>query len=344
MIFHPDTDLPGLCTADFGSHVSGCAFTPDGGRAAFALGDGAVAIYDAATGETQLVQAHSGAALCLAGAPQGFLTGGDDGRAVLTDPHGQARELAAFPGQWVEHVAASRSGTVLAAAVGRRAALLSPVGEAPSLFPELPSSIGGLAVSPDGRSLAASHYDGVTVYAPPRPGVAGHTLEGPGSNLTLVFSPDGSKMACATQEKSVRVYDLDQAAGYLLEGYPAKVRSLSFANDGRILWTGGEQAFVGWPVDASMDPGDREAVVFGAFEYGLLGAVAAHPAMGLVAGGFDGGVVFLGSLDRKGAAPLFVLEGRRVTCLVWSPDGRKLAGGTDAGGVFFMDLTAAPTR
>ncbi|MHC1710986.1 MAG: WD40 repeat domain-containing protein [Solidesulfovibrio sp.] len=338
MTFCPDAELPGLFNAEFKTHVSGCAFTPDGAAVGFALGDGTVAIFSPATAHTLLVEAHTGPSLCLAGAPQGFLSGGDDGRVVLTAPDGQARELAAFPGQWIEHVAASATGAVLAASLGKRLVLFCGDDLAASLLPELPSTVGGLAVSPDGRALAASHYDGVTVYSPPRPDAKGNTFDGPGSNLTLVFSSDGSKMACATQDKSVRVYDMDQAAGYMLEGYPSKVRCLSFAGDGNILWTGGEQAFVGWPVDAATDPSAREALVFGAFKHGLLGAVAAHPVLPLVAGGFDGGIIFLGSLDRKSVAPLLVVEGRRVTCLSWSPDGRWLAGGTDGGGAFFMNL------
>uniref|UniRef100_I2Q0N1 WD40 repeat-containing protein n=1 Tax=Desulfovibrio sp. U5L TaxID=596152 RepID=I2Q0N1_9BACT len=337
-VFTPDAELPGLSQADFGAHVSACAFSPDGETLALALGSGTVALFTPTTGETVLAKAHAGAALCLVGTPAGFVSGGDDGRVVLTGAGGVVRELAAEPGQWIEHVAASADGRVLAAACGKRVILFDSESLAPHFLPELPSTIGGLAASLDGRALAATHYDGVTVYAPPRPDGRGNVFDGPGSNLTLVFSPDGGKMACATQDKSVRVYDLDQAAGYLLEGYPSKVRSLSFAGDGNTLWTGGEQAFVGWPVDAATDPAAREALVFGQFEHGLLGAVAAHPALPLVAGGFDGGIIFLGSAERRAAAPLLALKNHRITCLAWSADGRRLSGGGDAGAAFFMDM------
>lgn len=338
MTFAPDAELSGLFKDDFGAYVAACAFAGDGETIAYALGDGRIALVDPETAETDFAAAHTGAVLSLAASPLGFLSGGDDGRVVLTTPETGARELAAFPGQWVEHVAACATGRVLAASVGKQVVLFTGDDLTPSLLPELPSTIAGLAASPDGRALAASHYDGVTVYAPPRPGAAGNRLDGPGSNLTLVFSPDGDKMGLATQDKSVRVYDLANSAGYLLEGYPSKVRCLSFSSDGNTLWTGGEQAFVGWPVDAETDPATREAVVFGAFEHGMLGTVAAHPVLPLVAGGFDGGVVFMGSLDRRGAAPLFALESHRVTCLTWSPDGRLLAGGSDGGPAFFLRL------
>ncbi|EFL51242.1 WD40 repeat, subgroup [Solidesulfovibrio fructosivorans JJ]] len=338
MSFMPDNELPGLHRADFGAYVAACAVSPDETVAAFALGDGRLALAAVATGGTTFAAAHSGGASCLAATPFGFVTGGDDGRIALTDLSGGTRELAAFPGQWIEHVAASRDGRVLAAACGKQVVLFDPETLAPSLLPPLPSAIGGLAVSPDGRTLAASHYDGVTVYAPPRPDCPGNTFDGPGSNLAVVFSRDGAKMACATQDKSVRVYDLDRAAGYLLEGYPAKVRCLEFSLEGDMLWTGGEQAFVAWPVDAAVDPAAREATVFGAFEHGLLGSLAVHPVLPLVAGGFDGGVVFLGSPERKVAAPLFAIANRRVTCIAWSPDGRRLVGAGDDGAAFYMDM------
>lgn len=338
MTFAPDAELPGLFMDNFKAYVAGCAFADDGETIAYALGDGRLALVDAETAETDFVAAHTGAVLCLAASPKGFLSGGDDGRVMLTTPETGTRELAAFPGQWVEHVAACTTGRILAATVGKQVVLFTGDDLTPNLLPELPSTIAGLAASPDGRALAASHYDGVTVYAPPRPGATGNRLDGPGSNLTLVFSPDGGKMGLATQDKSVRVYDLENSAGYLLEGYPAKVRCLSFSNDSNTLWTGGEQAFVGWPVGAEIDPATREALVFGAFEHGLLGTVAAHPVLPLVAGGFDGGVVFMGSVDRRAAAPLFALESHRVTCLAWSPDGRLLAGGSDGGPAFFLRL------
>ena len=338
MDFAPDNELPGLFRARLGAYVSACAVSPDGSVAAFALGDGKLVLFAPESGETTTVAAHDGAAQCLVAVPDGFVSGGDDGRVVLTDCAGAMRELAAFPGKWIEHAAASLDGRVLAVACGKQVVLFSPDTLAPTPLAPLPSSIGGLAASPDGRALAATHYGGVTVYAPPRPECPGNTFDGPGSNLLAVFSRDGAKMACATQEKSVRVYDMDQAAGYLLEGYPAKVRCLEFSVDGATLWTGGEQAFVGWPVAADGDPAAREATVFGAFEHGMLGALAVHPALPLVAGGFDGGVIFLGSPERKAAAPLFAIENRRVTSLVWSPDGRRLFGGGDDGAAFCMDM------
>jgi hypothetical protein len=57
----------------------------DGGQAAFALGDGAVAWEDGGR-----IQAHDGAVLAAVAHPagQGVVTGGDDGRACSPKFHG----------------------------------------------------------------------------------------------------------------------------------------------------------------------------------------------------------------------------------------------------------------
>lgn len=339
MPFVSDATLPGLLAARLESGCAGCRFSRDGAQVAFGLDSGDVILLSLASGQAVTRDIHDGPVTCLAAGVQGWITGGEDGRVIRLDPDGAALELAAFSDQPVTAVAAGADGGLLAAAAGNRLALLSPTGRPAVFLADAPSAVTALAVTDDGRALAAGYQDGLTVHAPPRQGLPGHVLEGAGDNLALAFSPDAGCLACATGDHTVRVYDLDRSAGAVLDGYPANVRGLSFAHDGSLLWTGGEQAFVGWPIGPLDEGTPRRAVVFGNF-LGLLGAVAAHPVMPLVAGGVDGGEVVIGSPARNGAARLTSVAGKRFTGLVWSPDGRHLAGCTDGGGAFCLDLTA----
>src|SRR5689334_14855139 len=84
-------------------------------RASFALGDGTVRFEG---GET--VEAHDGACLaaCLPAKGEGLLSGGDDGRVVLSTPDG-ATELAKVPGRWIDCIAASAESGLYAFGAGR---------------------------------------------------------------------------------------------------------------------------------------------------------------------------------------------------------------------------------
>ncbi|HEY0651415.1 MAG TPA: WD40 repeat domain-containing protein, partial [Phenylobacterium sp.] len=106
---------------DFDAYVTTALFDR-AGRASFALGDGSVRFEGG-----EQVEAHDGAVLsaCLPVAGEGILTGGDDGRVVLSTAAG-ATELAKVPGRWIEAVAASSDSKLIAFAAGRELHVRDP--------------------------------------------------------------------------------------------------------------------------------------------------------------------------------------------------------------------------
>ena len=66
--------------------------------------------------------------------------------------------------------------------------------------------------------------------------------------------------------------------------------------------------------------------------------MAAHPAAEFVAGGYDSGELQLGDIRTKRSVVLKMADGAAITCLAWSPDGYKLAVGSDAGALLLIDL------
>ena len=77
---------------------------------------------------------------------------------------------------------------------------------------------------------------------------------------------------------------------------------------------------------------------FGDEGAGLMSVVAAHPSAEFVAGGYDSGELQLGDLKTRRSVVLRMSDGAAITCLAWSPDGWKLAVGTDAGALQVLDL------
>src|SRR5438045_1369477 len=110
--------MPNLQSVSFGSFVVEAAFLGD--APAFALGDGTIRVAEGNMART--IRAHSGGLLTAVPAEGGkaFLTGGDDGRVVVTSSGGKVETLTERPRKWIDLVAIGPSGAI-AFAVGREA-------------------------------------------------------------------------------------------------------------------------------------------------------------------------------------------------------------------------------
>jgi hypothetical protein len=338
----PLLDVLGACwTLD--APVVGVAW--DGTLAGFGLGDGSVSVGRAewegapqlspCEGGAKLTPAthrpppmvrqrvHQGACLSVAAQPGGgFLSGGDDGSLAHTNADGATTQLARYPGQWVDLVAAGAAGWN-AAAVGRRV----HVSGRSTHSVDLPASVTALAFDPAGTRLAMAHYRGVTLWAPDAPPLV---LRTPGCPLSLAWSPDGAYVICGLQENALHGWRLSDSGDIEMGGYPGQPRSLAFSGDGRFLASSGGPCVVCWRFDP---PGEERQPV----ECGLPSSrlpvcqVACHPTRPLIAAGYHNGAVLLcqpGSDDV-----LFVKgsDGGSVSALAWSADGARLAMGTQGG-------------
>lgn len=320
--------------------VAACAFNRDGSTAAFALGDGQVRLLPAdikAAAPEATAPLHDGVVLSLVGDPagDGFVSGGDDGRVLRIAADGAATELLAQKGKWFEHLAAHRTGAV-AASAGRTLFLLRD-GEVREFGPH-PSTVAGLDFSKDGSRVACAHYGGVTVWSlgkevvlPPR------RFAWQGSHVALRWSTDGKFIATGTQENDIHVWRVAQATDMRMQGYPAKVKSLSWTADARFLYTSAQPVFTAWPFSGK-GPEGKPPLQFGDEGAGLMTVVAAHPSAEFVAGGYDSGELQLGDIRTRRSVVLKMADGAAITGLAWSPDGFTLAVGNDRGDLLTIDL------
>ena len=301
--------------------------------AAFALGDGRVRLLPADINAAETPAAdplHGGAVLALVGDPagDGFVSGGDDGRLLRIGRDGAATELANHKGKWVEHLAAHRATGAVAASIGKSAIVVKG-GEVREFGPH-PSTVADLDFSKDGSRIACAHYGGATVWSIGQATLPPRRLAWRGSHVALRWSTDGKFIATGTQENDIHVWRVAQTTDMRMQGYPAKVKSLSWTADARFLYTSAQPVFTAWPFSGK-GPEGKPPLQFGEEGAGLLAVVAAHPAAEFVAGGYDSGELQLGDIKTRRSVVLKMADGSAITCLAWSPDGFRLAVGNEAG-------------
>jgi len=315
------------------AYVVAVAFDRPGKIAAYALGDGTVHLVP--DRETwQAIEAHDGAVLALAAAPRtGFITGGDDGKLRhLTDT---ITDIASFGSRWVEQVATTP--TVIAASVGKRVHLFDATGAKLKTL-EHPSTVTGLAFDAKGKRIAASHYNGASLWFVASKTDNPRKLEWKGSHIGIAVSPDGDAIVTAMQENSLHGWRLSDTQHMRMSGYPGKTQSLSFSRNGKFLATSGADAVVLWPFTGGGPMGKAPTELAGG-DGVTCTMVACHPQNDVCAAGFSDGLVVVADIDSARILPVCGPGRGPVSALAWSPDGSNLAFGTETGFAALVDFS-----
>ncbi|MFC7539868.1 WD40 repeat domain-containing protein [Siccirubricoccus deserti] len=323
---------------DLGAWVVGLAFGRDG-SCGFGLGDGMVHV--ARPGQPAeawaAAAAHDGAVLSLAAdAKDGFLTGGDDGRLVRITPDGTVGEIARLGTmKWVEHVAAHeraarRRGRQAAAPVRRQGEALKTLAH--------PSAVGGIAFDARGKRVAASHYNGASLWFVAAKDGKPRVLEWKGSHAAIAISPDGTHVVTAMQENALHGWRLSDSQHMRMSGYPSKTRFLSFTARGKWLATSGADSVVIWPFFGGGPMGKAPTELAGG-DGVLCSAVACHPQHEIVAAGFADGLVLLAEIASGKVVPVAAPGHGAVSAIGWNAAGTHLAFGTETGFAGMVDLS-----
>jgi WD40 repeat protein len=321
--------------------VAAC-FDRGGSTLAFALGDGTARLVGSSERENwRMAPVHDGTFLSLApGATAGgFVSGGDDGKfRHIAD--GSVSEIADFRGKWVEHVASHPGekgrGTLLACAVGKAIHLFSTTGEKLKELPH-PSSVTGLTFDGRGKRVAASHYNGASLWFVNAKEDSPRRLEWKGSHTAIAIHPEGDAVVTAMQENALHGWRLSDNQHMRMSGYPAKTEALSFTRNGKWLASSGADSMVLWPFFGG-GPMGKAPIELAGGDGVTCTRVAAHPQQEMVAGGFADGLVVLADVNSSRILPIAPPGHGRVSALAWSPDGSQLAFGTEQGFAAIIDL------
>lgn len=340
---NPQIQAPPRQEFSFDAAITGLAFLAEG-TLATGLGDGSVRLIgpgDSALPRT--VQPHREGAAVLAMAididSAGIVTGGDDGRVARTDARGEVSVLAEFPGRQADVLAVSPSGGLRAAAGGRDVRLFDRAGETVGASADHPSTVTGLAFNPKGKRLAVSHYGGATLRWTGKLVQGATKLEWRGSHIGITWSPDGTTVLTAMQERELHGWRLTDHQTMSMAGYAAKVRSMDWLRRPMTLATSGGDCVIAWSFTGG-GPMGKPPLEVGSGLGRLVTCVAVHPKIPIVAAGFDEGQVIVCALSRQEkVVRLRWLDSERITALAWSHDGTRLAVGTEAGAVSLFDLS-----
>ncbi len=312
------------------------------GTAAFGLADGTIRLNSRATPLSWITaEAHDGALLALATDPSGigFVSGGDDGALMRTQADGSTVKLAGFGSKWVEQVATfgDAKAKLIACGVGKKLVLLNGKGTELKTV-EHPSSVTGIAFDAKGKRVAASHYNGASLWFVASKTDNPRKLEWKGSHTGIAFSPDGDHVVTSMQENSLHGWRLSDGQHMRMSGYPSKTASLSFTKTGKWLASSGAESIVLWPFFGGGPMGKSPTELAGGDDV-LCSVLASHPTQDAVAAGFNDGLVVMADINNARILPIAGTGRGAVTAMAWSHTGTHLAFGTDTGFCAVVDFT-----
>jgi WD40 repeat protein len=326
-------ELSAVWTANVGDYATALAWSSDGALCAVGAASGEVHVLDGDTGALRSkLDAHRGGVLAIAWSPVERLlaTAGQDGTAKLYRDDGAL--VATLPGTaaWVEHLAWSPSGALLAASSGKVVRLWRADGSPHLATEEHTSTVTGIGWNPKGTQLASACYGGVHLWRV-ESGAAARHLAWKGSLISLAWSPDGKVIACGTQECSVHFWRLSNGQDSAMQGYPFKPKALAWDGDGALLATGGDANVTVWKFDGRGPEGTKPIVLEG---HQAVVTDLAFRSQGtlLASGAQDSGVILWEPRRSKGPKAYAFLQDF-VTRVAFRPKHTALAAADASGHV-----------
>ena len=317
--------------------VMGVAFTADG-AAVFSCGpDGKVRLTAGPTADganapntaTKLREftGHSGAVYALAVTADGkfLITGGND-KTVRVWEVASGKQLRAFQGHLSAVTAVAVRGDGRQVVSGSldgavRVWELNSVDDHRALT-DAKASLWAVAVSPDSKRLAAAGADKMIRVYDPETGKLQATLDAGAAMTALAFLPDNNRLVAGGGDRVVKIWDVaGKKVVKELPGHGLAVLAVAVSDDGKLVVSGAADATVrGFDADSGKELwkwAARKAVC----------GVAIRKGNGQLAVGLADGT--LAVLDVSGATPKELSsQGAHtagVACVVYSPDGRRLA-------------------
>jgi cytochrome c len=273
------------------------------------------------------LRGHGGPVRALAISPDGTqaVSGSFDTSAIRWSlKRNVAEQVMRFHDDAVNAVAYLKDGRIVTGGADAHIAIWTPGKQKPdTVLNGHTGPIVGLAVSPDGKTLASASWDHTVRLWPLAGGGVGRVLKGNAQNVNgVVFSPNGKQVISAGYDTTLRIWSLG-GGGEIVHRLPSPLNTVAVAPDGEIVAAGatGKVFFLSpkGEVRSEVEASPTPVIQIALSPDGKL--VAAAGVRGSVA-----------VIDRKARKVLRTLIGPGLP--VWSvaffPDHRTLlTGGTD---------------
>jgi eukaryotic-like serine/threonine-protein kinase len=309
-------------------------FSLDGKRLAVADNDQTVRLWDVETRKELFVLRGRRRFDDLAFSPDGrhLATAGQDGTVRVWDATQSPQEpltLRSRSTYGLNAVAFSPDGRRLAAAGMDKAVWLWDLKTGEELQPcrRHDKLVTCVAFSPDGRRLASGSRDRTVQVWDMHTGQGPRPLPGHVDFVYgVAFSPDGRTLATAGRDRTVRIWDVQQGQELRrLDGHSDFVTCVAFSPDGRHLASGGKDGTVKiWEYAAGQ-------VILTVPVPDEVSCVAFSPDGTCFASGDVGEDPVIRIWDARTGQQRAACRGHahKVASLTFSPDGRRLASGSD---------------
>jgi WD40 repeat protein len=188
--------------------------------------------------------------------------------------------------------------------------------------------VGGVAISPDGKQIAAATFRSVKIWD----AVTGQELPFPTGQTdpvgSLAYSPDGKRLV-GSASNGLTVWDLDRGQVILtLRGHGAGTGvKVAYSSDGKRIISGGtDQMIKFWDAESGLE-------LLSLRHPGPVGALSLTPdGKRLATTGWGANPVKLWDMDRTQDVHILPAGFWGVRRVVYSPDGKRLAGEDQGGG------------
>lgn len=209
-------------------------------------------------------------------------------------------------------------------------------------WPLLPGYAEGLAVSSDGKYIAAGGYDGVvTVWDTASRQILRRVPTEVGEVVALAFSSDGSRIAVAGRQSSVELWEIATGirVGRQTKAHEVEVADVIYSHDGRTVISSGKDTFI-----RMWSASDLSAIgeFTDAHQFEVL-HLAPSPKAHVIASSGRYGSVRLWDLQSRTKLGKDINAVGDVTELAFSPDGSRLFTAGDRGKIEVWD-TATQNR
>lgn len=257
-----DNSKPPVIARGHSGGVLGTTWSPDGRQLATASQDGTVRVWamqDEAPKSTFIFRGHQASPLSVAWSPDGqkVLSSSMDGTAQIWHPNGEGATVVLQGHQAIVYGVAwsPDSRQVATASFDGTARLWSLEGQQEAIFLDHEGSLGMLAWSPDGTTIAVSMINDENVrLVPVQDSGSARTVDG--AALALDWSPNSQYLALGSWEGTVRVHPMAGGEPIVIEGHQGPVSGLAWSPDSQRLVTASRDGSVRI---SQLDAGDLTA-------------------------------------------------------------------------------------